>query len=85
MALVSYKRVVYDVGCHLTNTEQWHAQIGNFNGWSLRSIVELHVNLPNLLFNIFLVIFCVIAITVISLNFKSFYILTTLFLYALLN
>ena len=45
------------------NTEQWRVEIGNFNGCSLHSIVKLHLNLFNLLLNVFLVSFCIIAIT----------------------
>ena len=55
------------------NMEQWRAEIWNFNGCSLHSIVKLHPNLFNLLFNMFLVSFCIIAIlSVILLNSKTF-------------
>ena len=44
--------------------EQWRAEIGSFSNCSLHSVVTLHLNLFNLLFNMFLVSFCIIAITV---------------------
>ena len=37
--------------------EQWRAEIGSFNSFSVHSIVKLHLNLFNLLFNMFLVSF----------------------------
>ena len=43
------------------NTEQWHAEIGSFNGCSQHSVVKLRLNLFNLLL---LVSFCIIAIIV---------------------
>ena len=46
------------------NNEQWHAEIGSFNGCSLHLIVKLHLNLLNLLFSMFLASFCITAITV---------------------
>ena len=45
------------------NIEQWRAEIGSFNGCSQHSIVKLHLNLLNLLFSMFLVSSCTIAIT----------------------
>ena len=44
------------------NTEQWRAEIGSFNGRSQHLIVKLHLNLLNLLFSMFLVSSCIIAI-----------------------
>ena len=63
------------------NIEQWRAEIWDFNGCSLHSIVKLHLNLFNLLFNLFLVSFCIIAITVSYITkFQNFLDLITLFL-----
>ena len=62
--------------------EQWCAEIGCFNGCSLHSVVKLHINLFNLLVNIFLVSFCIIAITIYYITkFQFFLYLTTIFLY----
>ena len=41
--------------------EQWHGEIGNFNGCSSQPIVKLHLNLFDLLFIMFLVSFSIIA------------------------
>ena len=61
--------------------EQWRAEIGSFNSFSVHSIVKLHLNLFNLLFNMFLVSFCIIAITVCFITkFQILLYLTTLFL-----
>ena len=63
------------------NTEQWHAEIGSFNGCSQHLIVKLHLNLLNLLFSMFVVSFCIIAITVCYITkFQIILYLTTLFL-----
>ena len=63
------------------NTEQWHAEIGSFNGCSQHLIVKLHLNLLNLLFSMFLLTFCIIAITVCYITkLQIFLYLTTLFL-----
>ena len=63
------------------NTEQWHAEIGSFNGCSQHLIVKLHLNLLNLLFSMFLVSSCIIAITVCYITkLQIFLYLTTLFL-----
>ena len=65
----------------LVNTEQWPAEIGSLNGCSLHLIVKLHLNLLNLLFSMFLVSFCIIAITVCYITkLQKFLYLTTLFL-----
>ena len=54
---------------------------GCFNGCSLHSAVKLHINLFNLLVNIFLVSFCIIAITICYITkFQFFLYLTTIFL-----
>ena len=59
---------------------QLFAEIGSFNGCSLQSIVKLHLNLFNLLFNVFLVSFCIIEITVSYITkFQVFLYLTALF------
>ena len=59
----------------LVNIEQRRAEIDNFNGCSLHSIVKLHLNLFNLLFNIFLASFQIIAITVCYITkFQIFYV-----------
>ena len=63
------------------NTEQWRAEIGSFNGCSQHLIVKLHLNLLNLLFSMFLVSSCIIAITVCYITkLQIFLYLTTLFL-----
>ena len=63
------------------NIEQWCAEIGSFNSCSLHSIAKSHLNLFNLLFNMFLVSFCIIAITVCYITkFQISLYLTTLFL-----
>ena len=63
------------------NTEQWRAEIGSFNGCSQHLIVKLHLNLLNLLFSMFLVSSCIIAITVCYITKLQFFLyLTTLFL-----
>ena len=63
------------------NIDQWCVEIWNFNGCSLHSIVKLHLNLFNLLFNMFLVSFCIIAITVCYITkFQKFLYLTTFFM-----
>ena len=63
------------------NTEQWRAEIGSSNGCSLHLIVKLHLNLLNLLFSMFLVSSCIIAITVCYITkLQIFLYLTTLFL-----
>ena len=63
------------------NIEQWHAEIESFNGCSLHSIVKLHLNLFNLLFNMFLMSFCIIAITACYITKSQFFLyLTTLIL-----
>ena len=65
----------------LVNTEQWPAEIGNLNGCSLHLIVKLHLNLLNLLFSMFLVSFCIIAITVCYITkLQKFLYLSTQFL-----
>ena len=65
----------------LVNIEQRRAEIDNFNGCSLHSIVKLHLNLFNLLFNIFLVCFFITAMTVCYITeFQIFLCITTLFL-----
>ena len=59
---------------------QLFAEIGSFNGCSLQSIVKLHLNLFNLLFNMFLVSFYIIEITVSYITkFQVFLYLTALF------
>ena len=63
------------------NTEQWHAEIGSFNGCSQHLIAKLHLDLLNLLFSMFLVSSCIIAITVCYITKLHFFLyLTTLFL-----
>ena len=63
------------------NIEQWRAEIGSFNSCSLHSIVKLHLSLFNLLFKLFLVSFCIIALTVCCITkFQFFLYLTTQFL-----
>ena len=63
------------------NTEQWRAEIGSFNGCSQHLIVKLHLNLLNLLFSMFLVSFCIFAITVCDITKLQFFLyLVTLFL-----
>ena len=63
------------------NIEQWHAEIESFNSYSLHSIAKLHLNLFNLLFNMLLVSFCIIALTACYITkFQIFLYLTTLFL-----
>ena len=63
------------------NIDQWCAEIWDFNGCSLHSIVKLHLNLFNLLFSMFLVSFCIIAITVCYITkFQNFSYLTTFFM-----
>ena len=63
------------------NIEQWHAEIGSFNGFSLHSVVKVYLNLFNVLFNMFLVSFCIIAISVCHITkFQVFLFLVTLFL-----
>ena len=44
-------------GLMLFNIKQWFAEIGNFNGYSLHSVVKLHLNLFNLLFNMYMFLF----------------------------
>ena len=63
------------------NTEQWGAEIGSFNGCSLHLNVKLHLHLLNLLFSMFLVSFCIIAITACYITkLQIFLYLTTVFL-----
>ena len=63
------------------NIEQWRAEIWDFIGCSLHSIVKFHLNLFNLLFDLFLVSFCIIAITASYITkFQNFLNLTTLLL-----
>ena len=63
------------------NIEQWRAEIASFNSCSLHSVVKLHLNLFDLLFNMFLVSFSIIAMNVCYINkFQFFLYLTTLFL-----
>ena len=60
--------------------EQWCAEIVSFNSCSLHSIVKLHLNLFNMLFDMVLVRFCIIALTVCYITkFQFFLYLTTLF------
>ena len=64
------------------NIVQWRAKIGSFNSCSLRSVVKLHLSLFDLLFKLFLMNFCIIALTVCYITkFHFFLYLTTQFLW----
>ena len=68
-------------GIMSVNIKQWLAEIGGFNACSLHSIVKLHLDLFNLLFNMFLVSFSIIAVTACYITkFQILLYLATLFL-----
>ena len=65
-------------------TEQWHAEIGNFNGWSQLSVIKLFLNMCNLINNMFLVLICTFALSVCCLKFYVFSYLTKVLSFSVL-
>ena len=64
--------------------EQWHAEIGNFNGCSQLSVIKLFLNMCNLLNNMFLVLICTFALSVCCLKFYVFSYLTKVLSFSVL-
>ena len=64
--------------------EQWRAEIGNFNGHSQHSIVNLYLNLSNLLSYIVLMFICIFVLTLsLIIKLQSFWVFAIGFLYAI--
>ena len=62
--------------------EQWHAEIGNFNGYLQHSIVKLYLNLLNLLSYIVLMFICIFVLTFsLTTKLQAFWYFTIGFLY----